>query len=534
MKRFFLLIGIPIITFCLSVEVVQAQVPQFVCYQAVATDPAGHELISQPVKLRLSILKNSISGNEEWVETQNVTTDGFGLFDLLIGNGTRTRGSQTNFSGIKWGADKYYLKVEMDITGGTNYLLMGTTQLVSVPYALYSEKSNTAVYADSSGKAGFATRAFRADSSFYASRSGISDTSTYSLRASRADSSTYATSSSRADSSFYASRSSRSDTSFVALRATKADTAIIANMALTIFNNSIPKSDTAKFAWLADSTRRAVTAQSAVTAGYATNAGSAVTAQTAINAQNAQNALTAQTATNAVNASMAIKATYADSSGKSGLANAAKTALDDFDRDPTNEIQSLTYDSASKKLILSNPAGLPWVANLASGAFDNPGASIDYPLGILGSPVLITTNFTVPAGKTFFVSAVNGSITLADGRELLNEPGMPIIPENTSILSCYCSGILSSIKSNITPLILDLTSPAFTYTVPVGKTLIVKSGVSSTGSLSMQIDSDYFTFYTRGTPSPRLVVVTSGKTIKKLPTALNTEKLILSGYLLGL
>ena len=131
-----------------------AQVPQFVCYQAVATDPSGRELISQNIKMRLTVLKSSTAGSEEWIETQNVTTDGFGLFDLMIGNGTRVGGTQTLFSGIKWGSDKYFLKVEMDVAGGNNFVLMGTNQLVSVPYALYA---NATAYADSAGKANTAS-----------------------------------------------------------------------------------------------------------------------------------------------------------------------------------------------------------------------------------------------------------------------------------------------------------------------------------------------------------------------------------------
>ena len=189
-----------------------AQVPQAVCYQAVATDSRGNELISQAIRVKLSILKGSSGGAEEWVETHSVTTDGFGLFDLNIGTGLRVSGNQTNFKNISWGSDKYYLKVEMDVTGGTNYILMGTNQLVSVPYALYAEKagsavyadsakwanrSNTAIYADSAGKAGRATTATYADSS---GRSGRATTATYadsSGRSGRATFATYADSSRR-------------------------------------------------------------------------------------------------------------------------------------------------------------------------------------------------------------------------------------------------------------------------------------------------------------------------------------------------
>ncbi len=522
MKRFFLLLAVSFIFFK-----VQAQVPQFVCYQAVATDQAGHELISQNIKLRLSVLKGNLTGSEEWVETQSMTTDGFGLFDLLIGNGTRTSGAQQSFSNIKWGADKYYLKVEMDIVGGNNFVLMGTTQLVSVPYALYSDKSNTSIYADSSRIALKAYTAFYSDSSRVSTKSYYSDSSRISKSAYNA----YTSDSSRVAKNSY--------TSNVSYNSYHSDTA---SFAFAIFNNSVTKSDTAKFAFLADSARRASTAQTAVNAIYSQNA---VSAQTAINATYAQNAVSAQTAinatnavnaqnaVNAINAQKSLKAILADSASKAGIAAIALTALDDMDRDPTNEIQSLVYDASTKKLTLSNPVGTPWVANLASGAFDNPGASIDYPLGILGDPVVITTNYTVPAGKTLFVSAVNGSVTLADGRELLNEPGMPIIPENTSILQCYCTGVLSSVKSNVTPVILDLTSPSYAYTVPTGKTLIIKSGATTSGSMGMQIDLDYFTFYTRGTPSPRIIVVTANKVIKKLPTAIPNEKLILTGYLIS-
>ena len=85
-----------IITFLLAFSCLftaSAQAPQAVCYQGVATDQQGRELISQNIRVRLSILKTSTAGAEEWIETHSVTTDGFGLFDLPIGNGTRTGGA---------------------------------------------------------------------------------------------------------------------------------------------------------------------------------------------------------------------------------------------------------------------------------------------------------------------------------------------------------------------------------------------------------------------------------------------------------
>jgi len=69
-----------------------------------------------------------------------VNTDAFGLFNLVVGAGAVQSGSMAT---IYWGMDNYYLKVDMDVTGGTNFLTMGTTQLLSVPYALYAKTAES-------------------------------------------------------------------------------------------------------------------------------------------------------------------------------------------------------------------------------------------------------------------------------------------------------------------------------------------------------------------------------------------------------
>ena len=122
---------------------VLSQVPQGVGYQGVATDAAGFELISQTISIRASVISGSATGNIEWQETHNTSTDTFGLFNLTIGHGTSTgNGSQTSFADITWGASTHFLKIEMDVNGGTNYSHMGTNQMMSVPYALYAENAN--------------------------------------------------------------------------------------------------------------------------------------------------------------------------------------------------------------------------------------------------------------------------------------------------------------------------------------------------------------------------------------------------------
>ena len=120
-----------------------AQVPQGVGYQGVATDANGIELVNQAISIRASILSGSATGTVEWEETHATITDTFGLFALTIGQGITTGGgTQTSFSDISWGANTHFLKIEMDVTGGSNYSFMGTNQMMSVPYALYAESAN--------------------------------------------------------------------------------------------------------------------------------------------------------------------------------------------------------------------------------------------------------------------------------------------------------------------------------------------------------------------------------------------------------
>ena len=122
---------------------IMAQVPQGVGYQGVATDANGIELVNQAISIRAIVLSGSANGTIEWEESHATTTDTFGLFTLTIGQGTNTtNGLQTSFADISWGTNTYFLKIEMDVTGGSTYSNMGTNQMMSVPYALYAENTN--------------------------------------------------------------------------------------------------------------------------------------------------------------------------------------------------------------------------------------------------------------------------------------------------------------------------------------------------------------------------------------------------------
>ena len=523
--------------FIIAASCAKAQTPQSVCYQAVATDQSGHELINQNIRVRLSILRNSSGGNPEWIEEQGVTTDGFGLFNLNIGQGVRAGGVQTSFSGIKWGADIYFLKVEMDPVGGSNYMLMGTSQLLSVPYALYTDKAG---YADSARISFTSITANTAIKANYADSARISLTS---ITANTAIKANYADSSRISNISNTAIKATYSDSSRTSYTSNIANYAQTSGMALRT-----PTSDTAKFAWLADSARRAATAvnatnaQNAVysqTSGSAQSALSAINAQNATNSTNAQNAVNAQSAvnaTNATNATNAVNAQTANSALNSVNANNALNAIHANKSDTalyaiaTGQVQALTYNSGTLSLSNPLPNGQPWTVNFGAQAFGNPGASIEFPLGIVGTAILITSNFTVPPGKSLYISAVSSVVTLTGGVNLIAQPGMPIIPQNVQIASCYCSGILidNPATNLVQTLIIDL-SGTNSYSVPAGYALIIKSGIDINGRLDIAIDGVDFSFYTTGSPAPRLVVIPTGKTIRNGGT--NASTLMLSGYL---
>jgi hypothetical protein len=134
MKRFTLFFGLLIMATMLF-----AQAPQAFNYQAVVRDANGNLLENQAVGIKISLLQGTSTGQEVYAETHATTTNPFGQVDLQIGTGTATTGQ---FDTIAWGAGPYYLQLAVDLTGGANYAVMGTTQMLSVPYALYAEEGS--------------------------------------------------------------------------------------------------------------------------------------------------------------------------------------------------------------------------------------------------------------------------------------------------------------------------------------------------------------------------------------------------------
>jgi uncharacterized protein (TIGR02145 family) len=117
-----------------------SQAPQSFNYQAAIRDNTGNPIANQIVALRISILQGSATGSTIYAETHSSATNPFGIVNLEVGSGTVILGS---FAVINWGIAEFFIKIEIDANGGTAYQYMGTSQLVSVPYALYALKSQT-------------------------------------------------------------------------------------------------------------------------------------------------------------------------------------------------------------------------------------------------------------------------------------------------------------------------------------------------------------------------------------------------------
>jgi hypothetical protein len=115
-----------------------AQVPQKMSYQAVIRDASDNLVTNQSVGIQISILQTSATGTVVFVETHTEMTNINGLVSLEIGTGSLISG---DFTTIPWGNDLFFIKIETDPTGGTNYTIVGTSQLLSVPYALYAGKT---------------------------------------------------------------------------------------------------------------------------------------------------------------------------------------------------------------------------------------------------------------------------------------------------------------------------------------------------------------------------------------------------------
>jgi len=119
-----------------------AQAPQKVSYQMVVRDASGQLVKESTVGVQMSILQGSAEGSTVYVETHTPTTNVNGLVSIEVGNGTPA--PQNTFADIDWANGPYFIETKTDPAGGTNYTITGTSQLLSVPYALYAANAGTA------------------------------------------------------------------------------------------------------------------------------------------------------------------------------------------------------------------------------------------------------------------------------------------------------------------------------------------------------------------------------------------------------
>lgn len=466
-----------ILVFICSYSLLQAQAPQSVCYQAVATTQTGSALVNQNVGLRISIIKNNPNGVVVYAETHQKPTDGFGLFTLDIGTGTPAIGT---FSAIEWGKDKYYMKVEMDASGGGNYTLMGINLIQSVPYALYSDRSSK------------------------------SDTASYAIHAQTSDTSVYATHSHTSDTANVANFALISQTSIIS---DTSNYSSVSGTSLTSMDDA-DKSPTNEL-------------QTLVFANGQLSLSPAVSGSTPITVQDGDgdstNELQSVTYSNGV-----LTLTPAPPNGMGTV------TIQDGDGDPTNEIQQLTFNDSTGVLTINGNGGNS--VNIRNGYFAAPGSSSDYPQGIIGEFKILTTgSYVVPANKTLYVTASSSEITInVNGTDYSHSiiPNMPILPGGTIIKDCMCTAFLVNPTTFLQPVVINLEQAGSFYQVPSNKVLVIKSGLSDgyikidpTGGVDYQLFQFYDGLYVRGVN--HLVTIPQSARITK-----GINGAILTGYLL--
>ncbi len=131
----------------------KAQAPQKMSYQAVVRNAANTLIANTLVGIKISVLQTTVSGTVVYSERHTPTTNANGLATFEIGGGTVLTGTM---AGINWANGPYFIKTETDPTGGTNYTISGTSQLASVPYALFAANGGTPGPAGATGLQGIA------------------------------------------------------------------------------------------------------------------------------------------------------------------------------------------------------------------------------------------------------------------------------------------------------------------------------------------------------------------------------------------
>ena len=132
------------LAFLFILSTAYAQAPLGIPYQAAARNSSGAVLASTAISVRFTIRDSAATGVIKYRETHSVTTTAQGMFSVNVGQGTPVSGT---FSSINWGTNIKFMQVEIDPAGGSSYIDLGTQQMMSVPYSLYSNAVNPTVSA---------------------------------------------------------------------------------------------------------------------------------------------------------------------------------------------------------------------------------------------------------------------------------------------------------------------------------------------------------------------------------------------------
>ena len=117
-----------------------AQTPEKMSYQAIIRGSNNNLVVNSNVSIKILIRQGSISGTAVYQESHTATTNANGLVSLVIGSGSVISGT---FSQIAWASNTYFIETQVDVSGGSNYSVVGSSQLLSVPYALHAKTAES-------------------------------------------------------------------------------------------------------------------------------------------------------------------------------------------------------------------------------------------------------------------------------------------------------------------------------------------------------------------------------------------------------
>ena len=432
-----------ILAFLFIVKINFAQSPEKVNYQAVARNSNGVPLPNQSISVRASILDGSSTGTPVYQETHSISTNGLGLFNIPIGGGANISG---NFNNIAWGNGDKYIQIEIDLTGGTTYVLMGTSQMLSVPYALYSSKSGTSLNDnDTSSTNEIQTISINGGSVSLSGANAISlpdSSSSNELQTLNRNNGTITIS----DGNSIILPDSSSTNELQTLSRTNGTINISDGNSINLPDSS----STNEFQTLSR-----------------TNGTVSISDGNSINLPDSSSTNEFQN--------------LSRTNGTISISNGNNISLPDSSA--TNELQNLSFSNDTLTISQGN-----------SVLIDNS-YSFDFPHGFNGTLVYFnpqqTNTYSVPNGKVLYVTSLMSGKILVNGKEYFdnaanakyNFTGLPVFGADTTIeiTTNYSSfaGLLMNEKPNLKVVNFSLGN-GDTYTVPAGKTLFIRSGTIDT------------------------------------------------------